>query len=312
MIWQNRNRSVYHLLVILSLLVATLSACKPTPQGGQQVGPHQVMAVESFLADITRNVAGQRVEVVSLLETGMDPHTYEPAPRDIIAISESQLLVENGAGLESWLKVIQDQESITIPVVEASAGIPPRTPSSAELVDEPIDPHFWLDPISVITYAQNIRDGLIAMDPEGRDAYETTTDNYIAQLKDLDSWITTQVDQVTPENRLLVTNHESFGYFADRYGFEIVGTLIPSVSSEAMPTAHQMTDLIQRIKATHARAIFLEAGTNPELAQTIADETGVIVISGLLTHSLTGPDGPADSYINMMKYNTLLIVDALK
>ena len=205
-----------------------------------------------------------------------------------------------------------DLKSITVPVIEASSGLSPRTPSSGELVDEATDPHFWLNPINVKTYARNIRDALIEMDPAGRRIYEKNTEDYLLQLDDLNTWITGQVTQIPPENRLLVTNHESFGYFADHYGFGIVGTIIPSVSTGAMPTAQQLTGLIQKIKSTHARAIFLEAGTNPELAQAIANETGVIIVTGLLTHSLTGPAGPADTYIDMMKYDTLLIVDALK
>ena len=270
------------------------------------------MAVESFLADITRSIAGEGVSVSSLIEEGMDPHTFEPTPRDIVAISESRLLIINGAGLESWLNKMLDLKSITIPVIEASSGLTPRTPSSGELVDESTDPHFWLNPINVKTYVTNIRDALIEMDPAGRKIYEKNAEYYLLQLDDLNTWIAGQVTQIPPENRLLVTNHESFGYFADHYGFEIVGTIIPSVSTGAMPTAQQLTDLIQKIKSTHARAIFLEAGTNPELAQTIATETGVTIVTGLLTHSLTGPGGPADTYIDMMKYDTQLIVDVLK
>jgi ABC-type Zn uptake system ZnuABC Zn-binding protein ZnuA len=289
-----------------------LPACTSSPLAKTHQAGFTVMAVESFLADITRTIAGDGVSVSSLIEEGMDPHTFEPTPRDIVAISESRLLIINGGGLESWLNKMLDLKSITIPVVEASSGLTPRTPSSGELVDESTDPHFWLNPINVKTYVRNIRDALIEMDPAGRKIYEKNAEDYLLQLDDLNTWIAGQVTQIPPENRLLVTNHESFGYFADHYGFEIVGTIIPSVSTGAMPTAQQLTDLIQKIKNTHARAIFLEAGTNPELAQTIATETGVTIVTGLLTHSLTGPDGPADTYIDMMKYDTLLIVDALK
>jgi ABC-type Zn uptake system ZnuABC Zn-binding protein ZnuA len=300
------------LVPIVLVFSLGLPACTSSPLAKTNQAGFTVMAVESFLADITRSIAGGEVTVSSLIEEGMDPHTFEPTPRDIVAVSESRLLIINGAGLESWLNKMLDLKSITVPVIEASSGLTPRTPSSGELVDESTDPHFWLNPINVKTYVRNIRDALIEMDPAGRKIYEKNADEYLLQLDDLNTWIAGQVTQIPPENRLLVTNHESFGYFADHYGFEIVGTIIPSVSTGAMPTAQQLTDLIQKIKSTHARAIFLEAGTNPELAQTIATETGVTIVTGLLTHSLTGPDGPADTYINMMKYDTLLIVDALK
>jgi ABC-type Zn uptake system ZnuABC Zn-binding protein ZnuA len=313
-ILHHNKQHVFHrlsapLLLILSIILA---ACVPSPSGSPQVTAYKVVAVESFLADITHQVAGERVVVSSLVQSGMDPHTFEPIPRDIITIAESRLLIVNGGGLENWLQKMIDLQSITIPIVEACSGLTPRQPSSAERIDEQTDPHFWLDPVNVETYVRNIRDALIKMDPAGRDDYERNADQYILQLDELNSWITGEVAQIPPENRLLVTNHESFGYFADRYGFEIIGTIIPSVSSGSTPTAQQLTDLIGKIRYANARAIFLEAGSNPELAQTIASETGVTIVTGLLTHALTGKEGPAPTYIDMMKYNTRLIVDALK
>jgi ABC-type Zn uptake system ZnuABC Zn-binding protein ZnuA len=308
-----KDHTCQRLLVpLLSILSIVLAACAPSSAVSPQATTLKVVAVESFLADITRQVAGERVIVVSLIEAGMDPHTFEPIPRDIITISESRLLIVNGGGLENWLQKMIDVQSISIPIVVASSGLTPRLPSSAERLDEQIDPHFWLDPVNVEAYVRNIRDALIEMDPAGRDDYERNADQYILQLDELNTWIEGEVAQIPPENRLLVTNHESFGYFADRYGFKIIGTIIPSVSSGSTPTALQLTDLIGKIQYAKVKAIFLEAGSNPELAQTIASETGVTIVTGLLTHSLTGSDGPADTYINMMKYDTQLIVDALK
>lgn len=308
-----KDHACQRLLVpLLSILSIVMAACTPSPTGSTQATPLKVVAVESFLGDITRQVAGERVIVVSLIEAGMDPHTFEPIPRDIITISESRLLIVNGGGLENWLQKMIDVQSISIPIVVASSGLTPRLPSSSERMDEQLDPHFWLDPVNIKTYVRNIRDALIEMDPAGRDDYERNAGQYILQLDELNTWIDGEVAQIPPENRLLVTNHESFGYFADRYGFKIIGTIIPSVSSGSTPTALQLTDLIGKIQYAKVKAIFLEAGSNPELAQTIASETGVTIVTGLLTHSLTGSDGPADTYINMMKYDTQLIVDALK
>jgi ABC-type Zn uptake system ZnuABC Zn-binding protein ZnuA len=120
------------------------------------------------------------------------------------------------------------------------------------------------------------------------------------------------VDLIPPEQRLLVTNHESLGYFADRYGFQIVGAIIPNVSPDAEPSAAQMADLIQRIRAAGAKAIFLETGANPQLADQIARETGCKIITDLYTHSLTPPGGVAPTYVEMMKHNVSVIVEALK
>ncbi len=116
-------------------------------------------------------------------------------------------------------------------------------------MNEPTDPHFWLDPLSVKIYVENIREGLCKADPDGCDIYESNAEQYKAELDQLNDWITSQVNQIPPKDRLLVTNHESFGYYADRYGFEVIGTIIPSVSTGAMPTAKQLSILIQKIQS---------------------------------------------------------------
>ena len=174
------------------------------------------------------------------------------------------------------------------------------------------DPHFWLDPVNVIEYTENIRDGLSQADPGGAATYARNADAYIAKLKDLDAWISEQVKQISAERRLLVTNHESFGYFADRYGFRVVGTVIPSVSTGASPSAQQLARLSDRIKATGAPAIFLETGASPQLAQQLAQEVGIKAVTELFTHSITDDKGTAPTYLDMMRYNVKAIVQALK
>ncbi len=173
------------------------------------------------------------------------------------------------------------------------------------------DPHMWLDPNLVITYVGNIRDGLIEADPDGAETYNANAEAYIAQLTDLDKWIVEQVDTVPAERRLLVTNHEAVGYFADRYGFEVVGAVIPSLSTEATTSAKEMAELIEQIKATGAPAIFLGEVENADLANQIADETGVKVVDTLQLETLTDGE-PAATYIEMMKYNVTQIVEGLK
>ena len=137
-------------------------------------------------------------------------------------------------------------------------------------------------------------------------------DTYIAKLKELDRWITDRVKDVPEANRKLVTNHESFGYFADRYGFQIIGTVMPSVSTGSAPSAQQLAQLIDHIKSTGAKAIFLETGTNPQLAQQVAREAGVTAVTELYSHSITEAGGAAPTYLDMMKFNTDAIVTALK
>ncbi len=298
---------MHRLIVILTIVGLALSAC------GQSASPSGtadsvVLTSATFLADITRNVAGDRVKVEALLPIGADPHSYQPTPQDVAKIEQSKLLIINGAEYEHFLESLLENTGGEREVIEASAGLSLRTDAESE---HDIDPHLWLDPNSVIVYAENIREALTHFDPDGAAIYKSNADAYVAQLKDLDVWINEQVSQIAPEKRLLVTNHEALGYFADRYGFTVIGAVVPSVSSDASPSAQQMAELIDQIKSSGTPALFLDEVENPALAQQIANETGVKVVEDLHLESLTdGP--PAATYIDMMKHNVTRIVEALK
>jgi ABC-type Zn uptake system ZnuABC Zn-binding protein ZnuA len=287
----------------------------------------KVVAVETFLADVAQQVAGDRLKITALMPIGADPHSFEPTPIDVKKVADCNVLIVNGAGFEAFLDKLLENADGTHKVIEASAGLPSRDTEeeeSSEVGDadstEPQgghhhhegDPHFWLAPGNMITYVQNIQRGLSEADPGGAKTYATNADAYIARLNELDRWIADQVALIPPGRRLLVTNHESLGYFADRYGFKIIGTIVPSVSTGSSPSAKQLAALADRIKATGAKAIFLETGTNPQLARQLAKETGIKVVTDLYTHSISTPSSPAPGYIDMMKYNTSAIVDALK
>lgn len=302
---------MFKTIFLLPVLVYICSACGFGEVAKPVTLPStRVMAVETFLADIAQHVAGDRLKVDVLLQPDVDPHSYQPTPRDVTRIAESTILIINGAGLESFLGPLLVNAGGERLVIEASDGLKPRSDPGG---DHPMgDPHFWLDPINVIKYVENIRDGLSQSDPGGTQTYTANAKAYIEDLHTLDAWIKEQVSQIPPAHRLLVTDHETFGYFAERYGFTVVGTVIPGLSSEASPSAQQMTSLIKQIKQMGAPAIFLEAGANPILAEQIANETGTKVITNLYTHSISSTYGPAPTYIDMMKYNVKLIVEALK
>jgi ABC-type Zn uptake system ZnuABC Zn-binding protein ZnuA len=300
----------------LALIAVSIAACAtpPIPANATPKTSPRVLAVETFLADIAQNVAGTRARVDALIPAGVDPHGFEPTPADVRQVADSQVLIVNGAGLEEFLTKLLANAGGKRIVVEASAGLASRKPAANEVLDPDHqgDPHFWLDPTNVTQYAENIRDGLSQADPAGAPTYQANAEAYSAQLKSLDAWIAEQVKPIPPERRLLVTNHESLGYFADRYGFRIVGTIIPSVSSDASSSAQQLAALVNQIKSAKAQAIFLETGTNAQLAKQIAPEAGIKVVSELYTHSLTNAQGPAPTYLGMMEYNTRTIANALK
>lgn len=304
-------------ITLLTILLALVfSACQPKPVPTSN--GLKVLAVESFIADIAQNVAGDRLSVDTLMPLGIDPHAFEPSPRDVVKITECDLLIINGAGFESWLQPVLDSTGGKYTIVEASAGLQSRLPREGEAVEahagehETGDPHFWLNPLNAIKYVENIRDALITADPDGADAYTQNAADYIQQLKALDQYIQDQVAVIPLEDRIIVTNHESFGYFADRYNFQIIGTVIPSLSTGSAPSAQQLAHLIDQIKASGAAAIFIETGANPQLAEQVALETGVKVVTDLYTHSITDASGAAPTYIDMLKHNALTIVNALK
>ena len=296
---------MYRFIVILTIVGVALSACgQPTSSSEAPV----VLASTTFLTDITRNVVGDRVKVESLLPVGADPHSYQPTPQDVAKIEQSKLLIINGAEYEHFLESLLENAGGERDIIEASSGLRLRTDAESE---HGVDPHLWLDPNNVIVYVENIREGLTHFDPDGAAIYQSNADAYVSQLEALDTWINEHVSQIPPERRLLVTNHEALGYFADRYSFTVIGAVLPSVSSDASTSAGQMAELIEQIKSSGTPAIFLDEVENPALAQQIADETGVKIVADLHLESLTdGP--PAATYIDMMKHNVTQIVNALR
>ena len=305
------------LIVFLTVFTLLIAGC--TPVSSSPTTDSAILTSTTFLADITRNVAGDRLPVESLLPVGADPHAYQPTPQDAAKVADSRLLIVNGMEYEHFIETLLENAGGERMVVTASEGLEARhmeehageAEAGSGHAHEAGDPHMWLDPNLVVTYVENIRDGLIQFDPEGEAVYRSNAEAYIAELKNLDAWIVEQVAQVPQARRLLVTNHEALGYFAERYGFTIAGTVIESFSSGASPSAGQLADLIAQIQSSSAPAIFLDASDNESLARQIAAETGVDVVTDLHLESLT--DGaPAATYIEMMKHNVTLIVNALK
>ncbi len=296
-----------HLLVLIVML---MSACSPMTKPGTSSPIPRVLATETFLGDIAQNVAGDRIKVETLLPATVDPHEFQPTPQDAVKIVESQMLIVNGLGYETWLAKTLENVSGQRVVVVATKGLTPNPDPSGEHPDG--DPHMWMNPLNTIQYVENIRDGFIQVDPAGRDIYAANADAYISKLKDLDQWVKNQVAQIPPEKRLLVTNHDALGYFAQAYNFKVVGAVIPSVTTEASPSAQQMASLIDTIKSSGAPAIFLDIGENQNLANQIASESGAKVITDLYVESISVSDGPAPTYIDMIKHDVSIIVDGLK
>ncbi|MHC1730077.1 MAG: metal ABC transporter substrate-binding protein [Syntrophobacteraceae bacterium] len=324
------------IFTVVILLAAPIAFASTQKEAGD---PTKVMAVQTYLADIAQNIAGNRVKISALLPLGADPHAFQPTPADVKQVAQCNVLIINGAGFEEYLDELLQNVRGVRKIIDASAGLSFRSPGKDESAGteekdhhheaehhhktEPHhaghhhegDPHFWLSPVNVIRYVENIRNGLTGADPGGAEIYSANAATYTAKLRELDQWISDQVKEIPENKRLLVTDHDDFGYFgyfSDRYGFRIIGMVIPSFSTEASPSAKHTAQLVKKIRKTGVKAILLEAGEAPQLAEQIAREAGIKVVTGLHTHSVTQPDGPAPNYIEMMRFNTTAIVNALK
>ncbi len=269
-----------------------------------------VIATISIIGDVVKNVAGDSVNLITLVGPDGDAHEYEPIPADSINIAKANIIFENGLNLEHWLDKLYSASGSKAKRIVVSKGVSPRI-----FEDNPqeTDPHAWQDVTNVILYTQNVRDALIALDSANKDKYTANAADYIAKLQSLDAWVQAQVVLIPVDKRKLVTNHDALGYFARRYGFQIIGAVIPSATTEAAdPSAKQTADLLNIIKANGVHAIFSENMANPKIAQTLAKEAGVVVGPELYTDALGPVGSEGETYLKMIKYNVGVFQKYLK
>ena len=304
-----RTRNFLPLLLIAALLLSSCASSSPSAATGKL----RVVATTTILGDVVKQVAGDAVSLTVLLPPGTDPHTFDPRPQDIAAVADADLLFANGLGLEKFLEPLLQNASSDAKVVIVSEGITPlRLTGGAESGGETMDdPHVWMDPNNVILWTENIADALSEADPKNADTYRANAAAYEEELRSLDSWIQEQVSQIPPENRKLVTDHKAFGYFAECYGFEQVGAIIPGFSTGASPSAKELAEIEDAIRAYGVRAVLTGTTVNPALAEQVAKDTGVTLVM-VYTGSLTPPDGDAPTYLDFMRANVTAIVNALR
>jgi len=265
-----------------------------------------VVATSTQVADLAVNVGGDRVRVTSLLKPGIDAHDYEPSPADIDAIAHADLVLQNGVGLERWLGDTIENSGYDGPVVDTSQGVALRR------VDGEPDPHIWQNPRNAQRMAANIERGLATAEPAATGAFEANLAAYTRKLEALDAEVERQTASLA--SRKVVTNHDAFGYYLDRYHLELVGSVIPSFDSSAELSGRDIRDLVARIRATGVKAIFSETSLPPRAAETIGREAGVRVVTGpdALCGDSLGPRGSdGDTYLKMIEHNTRTIVSNL-
>lgn len=308
----NRRPTLVLLLVALALAGAGALACSPAakPTLATPAPKLKVLATTTQIAALATVVGGDRIELNSILKSGVDAHEYQATPQDVRAAAEAQLILKNGAGLEKWLDKITENSGTHAPIVDTSKGVALRKGDEEEPGG---DPHIWQSAANAILMLNNVRDGMVAADPANAATYTANAAAYEKKLNDLDQYIIQQIATIPEANRKFVSNHDAFGYYTDRYGLTYVGSIIPSMDSSFEPSAQELAALVKAIKAQGVKAIFTESSISPALAKQIAAETGVKVVDGALYGDSLGPPGSgADTLDGMLKANTDLIVENLK
>jgi zinc/manganese transport system substrate-binding protein len=293
-----------------SVLFAALVAFSGIAQAQEKL---KVVASFSILADLTKNVGGDRVEVSALVGPGGDAHVYTPTPADARNVAAAKLVIVNGLGFEGWLSRLVKSAGNKATVVTATKGIAPRKGKADahghKHSHDEADPHAWQSIANAKVYVANIRDALVAADASGAEAYRKNADTYVAKLDALDREVREAVAKLPAERRKVISTHDAFGYFADAYGVTFIAP--QGVSTEAEATARDVARIISQIKSQKIPAVFLENVSDPRLMRRISQESGARLGGTLFSDSLTDEKGAAPTYIDMIRYNIKALTGAL-
>ncbi len=307
-----------HFRRALALTVITLSAL-----GGSQAfaAPLKVVASFTVIADLAKNVGGDRVAVTTIVGPNGDAHVFEPSPADAVAMSKADVVLVNGLHFEGFLQRLVDTSATRATVVELTKGVTPIDfkPEFAEADDGhaesgdhghgSIDPHAFQSIPNAEIYVKNIADAFCVADAEGCDTYRGNAQAYTRKLKVLDGTVRAAIAAIPAEKRVVITSHDAFGYFEHEYGLTFLAP--QGISTDAEPSAADVAKLIKQVRTEKAAAIFVENITNPRLIEQIASETGIKVGGTLYSDALSGADGPAATYIDMMENNIRQIKGAI-
>jgi len=292
------------LVLVAAALVAAGCGSSDDAGGDAAPGAIDVVATTTQLGDVVREVGDDHVAVHQILQPNTDPHEYEPRPDDVKRTAGAKVVFESGDNLDRWMGDVVAQSGSDADVVDVGATVPDRLPGedSGEEASE-YDPHWWHDPANVEAAIGTVEGALAKADPANAKAYAANAARYLAKVQALDAGIEACFAKVPPGDLKLVTDHDAFGYFAKRYGLDVVGAVIPSQTTKAQPSAKELTELTRTIKAEHVKAVFPESSVNPKLAQAIARTTGARADLELYGDTL-GPKGSSgDTYLKMEQAN---------
>jgi ABC-type Zn uptake system ZnuABC Zn-binding protein ZnuA len=268
--------------------------------GSSGGGGLMVVATTTQIGDWVRQVGGGAVSVDQVLQPNTDPHQYEPRPSDVEAAASAKLVFANGDNLDKWIEQIVSDGGGEAEIVDLGAGVPERLPGESSGAEaSKYDPHWWHDPRNAEAAVREIERKLSAADPAHRSEFRANADAYLGRLHRLDAGIARCIDTVPASQRKLVTDHDAFGYFARRYGIEVIGAVIPSQTTQAQPSAKDVSELIALIEREGVKAVFPESSLSAKVADAIASQTGASGNYTLYGDTL-GPEGSSGAtYLSM-------------
>jgi zinc/manganese transport system substrate-binding protein len=292
-------------LAVMLALVPAAAGCTTSHLTAARPGTITVVATTTQMQDLVRNVGGSHVTMVGILKPNVDPHDFEPSPATAVALSGASLVVESGVGLDTWADALIAGSGSSIPTFVASDGLPLRAGDSSEPAG---DPHWWHDPTLFERAATSLGERLAGLDPAHAASYHANAARYVRAIERMDAANKRLIATVPRAQRLLVTNHDAFAYFASHYGIRVVGSVIPSLSTASEPSANQVAALIRKIRAQHVHAVFTESSLNPSLEEQIAHEADVQVYANLYGDTLGPAGSPGATYIGMERWNMRAMV----
>ncbi|MBK7356210.1 MAG: metal ABC transporter substrate-binding protein [Propionivibrio sp.] len=297
-------------LVFASLLIVVGIA------GNAAAEPLKVVATFSILGDMTQRIGGERIELHTLVGLNADAHVYQPTPADAKMIAQARLVIVNGYGFEGWIERLIKSSGYRGKVLTASAGVKtlarPHSPDEMQnpnTHDGAVDPHAWQDLSNALRYVDNIVRALSEADPAGQQFFQANAAKYQHEISALDSEIRMSFNAIPSGQRRVVTSHDAFGYFSRAYGIAFISPV--GINTDAEPSAADVGRIIRQIRREHIRAVFMESVSDPRLLERIRLESGARIGGTLYSDALSKPDGPAATYLDLMRHNARTLAAAL-
>lgn len=279
----------------------------------------RVIATTNIVADVVAQVGGDHIELTALLPPGADPHSYQATPDDLRRLNRAHVIFVNGLHLEEAMAPVLENLDMPAPVVSVNADVTTRAFAGDTHAEEEeaghdhdhegADPHTWMNPANVMVWSETVAAALAALDPANAASYTAAAAAYQAELQQLDEELRTRFGAIPAAQRKLVTDHDNLGYLADAYGFTVLGAVIPSLSTLAAPSAQEMAALQEQIQAEGVQVILVGNTVNPASAQQLGQDTGAQIVA-IYTDSLSDANGPAATYLAMMRHNAAAILAA--